>query len=383
MLEFTTLLIGLVLGPRQVELAIQEPVAAIEVSLDGHLLHRLGEKPWSLEVDFGDRLIPHRLMATGFDKDGNQLSTAYQIVNYSRSSFEATIILDHDPLEPSRTGKVIWQGAWSEPPQRIELLFDSQELHVDSDGTFHLPGNDPAAVHVLETTVVFAEGSTGVASLTFGGEYSDQTTSSLTAVPVTSARSQPWSKARVRGWLQANGQPVNVFTVTAPTKILVILRDHRLEKATRSVVPWRDRLLVSRFGTSGSTDYLAMAINARPLQNSRGTFRLSRPKSVRPGNGLRRILLHEGSLVPNKSIDGRVLAKTEQKLWDALAVAGLNATRRNTPRLAVLMISNTLADNSQLTPHPGLRWRTDFETRKPSELEDETRQNIHLDKIGA
>jgi hypothetical protein len=128
-----------------------------------------------------------------------------------------------------------------------------------------------------------------------------------------------------------------------------VLRDFRLERSTRSVLPWRGSMLRRPFSSSAGTHYLAMAISSRPLESASGTFRLSRAVDVDPRYGLRRILLHEGPLVPNKSIDGRKLVRKGQKLWDGLAVAGLNAARKNVPRLVVLMISDRLDDNSLLS----------------------------------
>ncbi len=349
MIEFVTLLIGLVVGPRQVEMAVQGGVAAIEVGLDGQQVSRLENPPWILEVDFGDRLVPHRLTATTFDERGQTLDSTSQIVNYSRSSFEAAILLDPVASDPARTGRVLWRGALNEPPRQIDLRFDNRVLPVDTTGEFVLPEYDPQALHVLEATVIFADGSTGVAHLTFGGQYVDQTNTTLTAVPLSSVANWPWSENQPQNWLQRDGQPLDVFTVTAPTGIAVILRDDRLEKATRSVLPWRDRMVRSQYSSSGSETYQVMAICARPLEGSPRTFRLSRPANVNPRYGLRQILLHVGPLVPNKRIDGRKLVKKGQKLWDSLAVAGLNAARKNTPRLVILMISNKLADNSQLT----------------------------------
>lgn len=199
MIEFATLLIGLVVGPRQVEMAVQGPVAAIEIVLDGQLASRLENDPWVVEIDFGNRLVPHRLTATTFDTGGKILGSTYQIVNYSRSSFEAVIVLDPVATGAARTGKVLWQGALNELPRRIDLLFDNQHLPVDTAGGFVLPGYDPGGIHVLETGMTFADGSTGIANLTFGGEFVDQTTTALTAVPVISPRGQPRSENQIQG----------------------------------------------------------------------------------------------------------------------------------------------------------------------------------------
>ena len=349
MIEFVSLLIGLVVGPRQVEMTVQGPVAVVEVALDGRLTHRITEEPWIVEVDFGARLVPHRLTATAFDGDGRAVDSTYQIVNYSRASFEAAIVLDEGEEKTVRTGRVIWRGALDEPPRRIALTFDNQPLEVDSGGGFVLPEHDPGALHVVESTVTFADGSTGIADLTFGGQFVDQTTTALTAVPLTASKKIDWRQERVGGWLEIEGQPAEVFTLSQPQGVAVVVRDHRLERATRSVLPWRDNALRRPFQSSGSLDYRVMAIGTRPLQTAPGTFRLTHPAKVDPRYGLRRILLHEGPLVPNKGVDGRKLVKKEQKLWDCLAVAGLNAARRNTPRVVVLMISDKLNDFGQLS----------------------------------
>lgn len=349
MIEFVTLLLGLVTGPRQVEIAVQGPIAAIEISLDGRVVRRLEEQPWKTEIDFGDRLLPHRVRASAFDKQGNLLDWTYQVVNYSRSNFEAAIVLDAAIDDPARGGRVVWQGALNEPPRRIDLRFDNRSLAVDPDGRFVLPEHDPEAMHVLEAAVTFADGSTGLADLTFGGQYVDRTTTALTAVPLTSSPGEPWTLSQVRGWLQRDGAALEVFTVAAPIGLVVVLRDHGLERSTRSVLPWREQMSRSPYSTSAGSNYQVTAMCARPLEGSPGTFRLSQPTDVGARYGLRRFLLHEGPLVRNKSVDGRKLVKKEQKLWDGLAVAGLSAARRNSPRAVVLMIGEKLDDHSQLT----------------------------------
>jgi len=351
MIEFATLLIGLAFGPHQVEMVVQGPVAAIEISLDGQLVQRLENKPWKVEVDFGSHLTPHRLTASALDRDGKVLDSTHQIINYSRSSFEVAIVLDPAGDGPARTGRVIWQGVLDAAPRSATLRFDHQELPVDPDGGFVLPELDPDALHVLQASVTSAEGSTRLASLTFGGHYVDQTTTTLTAVPVTSNLDQPWSKDQAQNWLQRDGKPLEVFTVTAPTGLAFVVREDRLERAIRSVLPWRDNL--RRFGSEsdGNWSHDVMAICARPFEGSPGSFRMSHPAGVNSRYDLRQILLHMGPLVPDDPLDGRRLVANGQKLWDALAVAGLNAARKNIPRVVILMISHNLVrDSSQLTP---------------------------------
>lgn len=357
MLEFVTLLLGLVTGLQPVELVTQGAVDAIELRLGDRLVYRLEDAPWVVEVDFGPHLVPHRLTATAFDATGREIDSTYQIVNYSRSSFEAAIVLEGAGMGPARSGQVLWEGALDIPPRNVELRFDNQMLPVDQAGRFELPEYDAQSLHTLEAAVTFVDHSTDLASLTLGGEYADQTSTTLTAVPVRSAVGSPWPRTEVDGWLEKDRQPLEVFTTSSPSGLLVVLRDSRLEGPTRSILPPRSGLHLSAGEDLDLLTYQVMAIGAPPLRDHPGTFRLTHPLPVDTRYGLRPVLLHEGRLVPRRGIGSQKLAKKEQKLWDSLAVAGLNATRRNTPRLVVLMISDRLVnDTSQLSVHQALEY---------------------------
>lgn len=349
MIEFVTLLIGLVTGPRAVEMVAHGEVAAIELFLDGQLVHRFEEEPWVTEVDFGQVLKPHRLEASSFDADGELLGSTGQIVNYSRSSFEAAVVLDSTASGPARSGRVVWEGAFQGPPRQIDLHFDGHPLPVGPAGEFNLPAYDNQASHVLEAMVIFPDGSRGMASRTVAGEYTDQTSAVLTAVPVRSPSADPLSAASVRGWVERDESPLDAFTVSAPTGVLVVVRDDLLAKRPRTAMPWLGTYRPSRRNRSAASfNYDAIAICPRPLESLPGTFRLSRPTEVNTAIGLTAILAYRGSLVPDGEIDGRKLVKKPQRLFDSLAVAGLNAARKNTPRVVILMIGRTLKDNSQL-----------------------------------
>jgi hypothetical protein len=355
-IEFVTLLIGLVTGPRAVGLVAHGEMAAIELHLDGQLVHRLEEEPWEAEVDFGQDLRPHRLEAFGFDSGGELLDSARQIVNYSRSSFEAAVVLDSTAGGPARSGRVVWEGAFQESPRRVDLHFDDLPLQVGPAGEFTLPAYDDQALHVLEAQVVFADGSTGMASRTLAGEFTDQTSTVLTAVPVRFQSSEPASTRTAQDWLEKNGRPLDAFTVTVPRGVLFILREDLLEKNPSTAMPWRQSLLGINFHSSASFDYDIIAICPRPMEDSPGTFRLSRLPRVNPRFGLTPFLVRRGSLVSDGKIDGRRIMKKGQKLFDSLAVAGLNAARRNTPRLVLLVIGKTLKDNSHLSPAQAVQY---------------------------
>ncbi|MEE8525378.1 MAG: hypothetical protein V3T72_15685 [Thermoanaerobaculia bacterium] len=81
MIRIVTLFLGLIVGPQSVDFQVWEPVAVVEVVLDGEVVGRLDGPPWRLTVDFGDSLVPHRLVAVGRDRRGAEVGRAERRVN--------------------------------------------------------------------------------------------------------------------------------------------------------------------------------------------------------------------------------------------------------------------------------------------------------------
>ncbi len=81
MIQFLTLFLGLFSGPHVVELRVAEPVAAVEVLLDGGVVGTIGAAPWELEIDFGSDLEPHQLVAVALDAAGREIDRTRRWVN--------------------------------------------------------------------------------------------------------------------------------------------------------------------------------------------------------------------------------------------------------------------------------------------------------------
>ena len=82
MIEIVTLFLGLVNGPQPVELAVRQGAAVqVEVRLDGQVVKRLKSPPWRLEVDLGEALAPHELVAVAYDESGRELARARRWIN--------------------------------------------------------------------------------------------------------------------------------------------------------------------------------------------------------------------------------------------------------------------------------------------------------------
>ncbi len=81
MIEILTLFLGLYHGVQTVELEVGEPVAAVELRLDGEAAGTLSGPPWKLAVDLGPELTPHELIAVARDAEGRELGRARRWVN--------------------------------------------------------------------------------------------------------------------------------------------------------------------------------------------------------------------------------------------------------------------------------------------------------------
>lgn len=81
MIEIVTLFLGLVTGPQPVELAVGPAAAEVEIQLDGRTLDRLTAPPWELEIDLGEALAPHELVAVARGETGRELARARRWIN--------------------------------------------------------------------------------------------------------------------------------------------------------------------------------------------------------------------------------------------------------------------------------------------------------------
>jgi hypothetical protein len=93
MVTFLTLLLGLVIGERQIELAVDDRVASVEVRLDRTLVGMVDGPPWSITCNLGEKLAPHPLEAVARDGEGREIDRAVQRVNLPREPAEVSLAL--------------------------------------------------------------------------------------------------------------------------------------------------------------------------------------------------------------------------------------------------------------------------------------------------
>ena len=85
-IAFLTLFLGLTLGLSPVELSIEGPARSVEMVLDGVPVGRIQGPPWTGQVDFGARLLPHELVARALDFQDVEIGRTGLWINLPRNS---------------------------------------------------------------------------------------------------------------------------------------------------------------------------------------------------------------------------------------------------------------------------------------------------------
>jgi len=101
MIRILTFFLGLTTGIHPVEFQVAGAVTQVEIHLDGTPITVLEGPPWSLDLDFGEVLSPHRLTAVARDLQGREIDRAHRLINLGDAAF--------DPLQNS-TGFGFSQG---------------------------------------------------------------------------------------------------------------------------------------------------------------------------------------------------------------------------------------------------------------------------------
>jgi hypothetical protein len=359
-IAFVTLFLGLTLGAYPVELAVEGPVASVELLLDGAAAGRIAAPSWTGQVDFGSGLLPHELVARGLDEAGQEVARARQWVNLPRPAAEVGIVLEGPAAKPSSV-RVSWQSRTGERPVAARVTMDDQALNVDGVGRSPLPSYDPEAPHVLSAELTFPSSVTARRDVVFGGRYGSEISMELTAVPVRLRHGRMPEPAAMRGWLRAAGQPLTVAAVDEGGGEVLIVRDLGAAAAEALAKLGDDRILRVQDGTAAltfkpryQTDMLALGNEGRmrfvwPVAVSYGQggmkselFPQSRVFSVLDG-GLHWVLTN---ILPNQELAG----KGPQRLADAVAVAGLQAMAGNGARAVVLLVGPNPQDASRYDP---------------------------------
>ncbi len=361
MIAFATLLLGLYLGPQVIELAVADGVERVELELDGETVASLDGPPWQAAVDLGDQLEPHELVATAFDAEGSELASARQTVNLPRPLAEADVVVSGAEDGRGAVATVTWNSTVGDEPRGIAVRFDGRPLAVVDPRRIELPDFDPRQLHFLSIDLEFDQYVGATVETTFGGSFAGELNLDLTAVPVTADRRPPRPE-QLAGRLRAGSRELEVLTVEKGPADLVVVRDLASHEAVAALV----RRALRQRGVSRRRSGAIAPVS--PYERVRGAASLRRgttlrllwplPQTVVRPRGSWVLFPPSPELGPSEGGLLHLLSRhqppaadpSEQRLADAVAVAGMIAAGRNHRRAVVLVLAEPPRDASQLTP---------------------------------
>lgn len=374
---FASLFLGLILGVHPVAVVVADPVARVDLVLDGRTVGTvMAESAWTMPVDFGAVLAPHELVAVAYDGDGKELGRTSQRINLPRPAAEADVVIEGGEDGRGAAARVTWESIEGTEPLRVTARLDGRSLEVDDPRRIALPALDPDQLHFLQVELEFSDTVAAVAEATFGGVYGNNTGTELTAlsvVPVEGARRPKLED--LDGWLATvDGAGVQVVAVEeGPAEAVFVLdgaaqpglwdiaRRLELHRSGPLRGPLHDHAVPPRQGAR-------VGRPSTPL--IRDTMRLGRrqllrllwpaPQHIEGGDGRVDVELfprseehppeHGGVLWLLSEAHQPPFSLAEQRLVDAVAVAGMSATLRSRRRAVVLVLTEHPADSSRFSP---------------------------------
>jgi len=355
MIEFVTLFLGLFHGPQRVEVSVGSAVASVEIRLDGETLGTLRGEPWILNCDFGEELAPHELVAIARDEADQELERARQLINLPRERAEARFALEGRKDRGPPTARLIWQALDYDRPREVNISFDGRPLAWSELERIELPRHDPDSIHFLYADVVFSDTVETHAELAFGGFFGEEVTSELTAVMAVPERGRVPGPEKTEGWFLKRGRPLRVVAVEREPPIdLLIVREQSeaIFEGLRNLIRTRTHL---RGYQRREEEYVRFSRRDR----ARFVFPAAERRDT-PGLDLDLLPV---SLDASGYSDGTLFylltqvlfpeeeePASQQRLADAVAVAGLVAAAGNHRRAVLLVYSGQAADASRLKP---------------------------------
>lgn len=366
MIELISLFLGLVVGPQTVEVSVAAEVAKVEIRLDGALRAEIGGPPWVASCDFGPELAPHRLEAIAFDAVGRELGRAGQLVNVPREMAEATLALEPVVRGEPRRARLSWRATEHREPIEIKVSFDGQPLEVGDPESIVLPTIDPENIHFLRVELTFTPTLQTQAELVIGGGFGEEVTQELTAVILTGTKRPPRPE-QMNGWLQARGKPLRVAAVErAPLDLFVLREKSELLMGNMGNVGSLRQALVGgtpatrrRARSGGSLLVTPGSLTLKGESSLRFVFPSTRtyadhntlmeiiPVSLNVADTVRGDFL---TIVADYYFPFEDIPATEQRLADAVAVAGVRAAARGRPRAVILILAGDSRDTSRRQP---------------------------------
>ncbi len=361
MIEFVSLLLGLVVGTHPVELSAVGSIAAVEMRLDGRTVVERPVSPGSsvrLEIDFGRELRPHELVAIARDAAGRELDRSRRWINLDeRESGAASLTFAGGEGGLPREVGVVWESFGQRQPQAVEVSFDGQPLAVDDPARVPLPAYDPETMHFVAATVRFSDDRVSRLEAAFGGGRGAEIETELTAVAVTVAKGVRLPEPSAMGsWFSKQGQSLTVHGIEKGEPEVVVVRD----PSARAALGELTSLISSR---SAARQPFAPSIVTPDHVAARARARLVSPVAVplptdRVSSGL---FLHGPELDAGKNgflwLAGENPPQSfRPALASAVALAGLHAHASQRPRAVVLLLGAGDGGGDRFSPAEARRF---------------------------
>ncbi|HEX4959462.1 MAG TPA: hypothetical protein VF173_01390 [Thermoanaerobaculia bacterium] len=356
-ITFLTLFFGLVSGPVPVEMAVSAPVVAVELTVDDGAPVRLGAPPWKTTLDFGDALIPHRVVARALDEQGHELARTEEWANFPYPLAKAEIVLEAEKGGAPRAARVAWTDVMAEEPESISLTFDGKPLKLDKAGRAELPAHDLKTIHILTAEVRFKSDRTAHKDVAYGGEYGSEVANELTAVPVRVPSGSLPPLRDLRGWFTAGGRELTVTALENGQAQLFIVRVPSSYEDTKKI--GSRGLLAEDFQLEMRLDKDARIRFVPPVSErvegadqDADLFHISGEATYDHG-GLPFLIRGKDDTdkrKPRKYVQEKPVER-ELRVADAVAVAGLQAMAENRRRAILLVLKgDEVTDNSLYDP---------------------------------
>jgi hypothetical protein len=358
-IEFATLFLGLVFGPQRVELLVHEQVETVEILLDHQRVGRLEGTPWQMTVDFGEELAPHVLQAVALDSQGGELDRVEQWVNVFTEQTEVSILVSPRQQVDGFRAQVAWESVAEHlEPQSFLIELDGEPFEVEDPRLFDLPGVDPERTHLLRVELRFSDTLETVAETVFGGPYSGEVTTELTAVPVVlDGRKKLPPLEDMQGWFLEAEKPLTVRAVEDGQAEIVVVRDLATIEVMRKLRPRAVRQQASRRSSvvvldpplrkDHSIRFLTPV--ARSIEREGYRYQLFPPLGPFSRDEASYLQLFSSVAPDGDDID-------DQRITDAVAVAGMVAAKSGRRRAVILIAGADSPDRSQLAPAMVIRF---------------------------
>jgi len=219
---FLSLFLGLMAGPHPVELQVGPGVHMVRILLENRPVAVLDQPPWRATIDFGPSIVPAELVAIGYDKRGNEIARATQLVNVPRPVAEFNIALKNDADGVPATAQFKWEHLVGATATSATLTIDGKSVPMNKAGAVaRLPRLDMKRPHLIAGEMTFEDGFVTRREMVVGGELTDTAESQMTPVAVRQTGAAP---ANLGDCFTNGGAPIRVGAVeNAPALAMFVI----------------------------------------------------------------------------------------------------------------------------------------------------------------